>query len=447
MSKIILQNKDKNFQKRSRKKLWIIISIIAFVLLASAGAGYAYWRGIFTKNYSGSSPFFKKLAGDDDIQLKGEGDGRINILLLGQGGSKHPGGNLTDSIEVVSIDPENNTMVMLSVPRDLYVTSKSPSYAGKINAIYDLGNKQTKEGGGNLAKQTIGNILDLPIHYYACLDFAGFKKSIDAVGGIDVVVDKDIYDSRFPADDMIRYQIFKLKAGNQHLDGDTALKYARSRESTSDFDRSARQQKVMEAFKDKVSSSSTWSNPEKLISLISALGASVKTDLQTNEIKELIKILKKIEQGKVVTRVLDNGPSGLLVSDSSSGVFYLKPKTGNWKQVQQMAHEIFSDPYLSKEAANIRIINSSGANGVGQNWADALKKYGYNIVEVKTGETKEKKSYIHDYSNGGKKYTIQFLSSRLKAEVIKKTKPSGATIDLELVIGEDNKEAYVQTKG
>ncbi|MFA5157591.1 MAG: LCP family protein [Patescibacteria group bacterium] len=447
MSKIILENKYKNQQKKSRKKLWIIVSVVAFVLLVGAGAGYAYWKGIFTKNYSGSSPFFKKLSGEEDIQLKGEGDGRINILLLGQGGAKHPGGNLTDSIEVISIDPENNTMAMLSIPRDLYVTVKSPSYAGKINAVYDLGNKQTKEGGGNLMKQTVGTILDLPIHYYVCIDFAGFKKAIDAVGGIDVLVEKDIYDPSFPADDMIHYQTFKIKAGNQHMDGDTALKFARSRETTSDFDRSARQQKVMQAFKDKVTSSGTWSNPEKILSLVSALGSSVKTDLATSEIKELVKILKKIEASKIVTKVLDNGASGLLISDSSSGVFYLKPKTGNWKQIQQMAHEIFSDPYLKKEAANIRIVNSSGVSDAGQNWADVLKKYGYNIVEVKTGESKQKKSSIYDYSNGDKKYTIQFLSSRLKAEITKKTKPSGSTIDLELTIGEDNKEAYVQTKG
>jgi hypothetical protein len=180
---------------------------------------------------------------------------------------------------------------------------------------------------------------------------------------------------------------------------------------------------------------------------VSALGSSVKTDLATSEIKELVKILKKIEASKIVTKVLDNGASGLLISDSSSGVFYLKPKTGNWKQIQQMAHEIFSDPYLKKEAANIRIVNSSGVSDAGQNWADVLKKYGYNIVEVKTGESKQKKSSIYDYSNGDKKYTIQFLSSRLKAEITKKTKPSGSTIDLELTIGEDNKEAYVQTKG
>lgn len=447
MSQIILENKNQSGKPKSRKKLWIILSVILVVLLLGAGAAYGYFRGVFTKNYGGSSPFFRMLAGDQNVQLKGEGDGRINILLLGRGGANHPGGNLTDSIEIVSIDPQNNTMAMLSMPRDLYITMKSPSYAGKINAVYDLGNKETKEGGGNLVKQQIGTILDLPIHYYIALDFSGFKKAIDSVGGIDVNVEKGLNDPMYPADDMIHYQPFKISAGNQHLDGATALKYARSRETTSDFDRSDRQQKVMQAFKDKVTSSSTYSNPEKMLSLVSALGSSVKTDLSPNEIKALVGILKKIDRTKVVTKVLDNGASGPLVSDSSSGTFYLKSKTGNWKEVQKIAHEIFTDPYLMREAANIRITNASGVATAGDNWSSLLKSYGYNIVDVQTAKTTQKSTQIYDYSNGSKKYTLQFLSTRLKTQILTKPKPASSTIDLELIIGQDNKEAYAKIKG
>lgn len=447
MAKILLENPHNKQKPKSRKKLWIVLSVILVVLLTGAGVGYAYWRGVFTKNYSGSSPFFKMLAGEKDVKLKGEGDGRINILLLGRGGANHPGGTLTDSIEVVSIDPVNNTMAMLSIPRDLYISIKNPSYAGRINAIYELGEKQTKEGGGNLTKQQIGTILDLPIHYYITMDFSGFKKAIDSVGGIEVNVEKDLYDPLFPADDMIHYQTFKIKAGMQHMDGTTALKYARSRETTSDFDRSKRQQIVMQAFKDKVTSSSTWSNPEKMISLISALGSSVKTDLTPDEIKSLVKIIKNIDRTKIVTKVLDNGPSGPLISDSSSGTSYLKTKSGNWKEIQKIAHEIFADPYLKREAANVRIVNASGTATAGENWSSLLKSYGYNIVDVRMAKTNQKTSEINDYSNGEKKYTLQFLSDRLKAKINTKTKPATESVDLELVIGQDNKEAYAKNKG
>jgi len=446
MSKIIFENQKQKQKSKSKKKLWIILSVV-FILLLAAGGAYAYWRGMFTKNYSGSSPFFKMLAGDQDVPLKGEGDGRINILLLGAGGSSHPGGNLTDSIEVLSIDPVNNTLAMLSIPRDLYVTIKTPSYAGRINAVYDLGEKQTKEGGGNLMKQQVGTILDLPIHYFIKIDFVGFKKAVDAIGGIDVNVPKALYDPMFPADDMIHYQTFKISAGQQHMDGTTALKYARSRETTSDFDRSARQQLVMAAFKDKVISSSTWSNPEKVLSLVSALGSSLKTDLTPDEIKALFSVVKKIEKSQIITKVLDNGADGPLVSDSSSGTFYLKPKTGNWKEVQKIAHEIFSDPYLKRENANVRIINASGVAAAGQGWSSLLKSYGYNITDVQTAKTTQKSSEIDDYSKGGKKYTLQFLADRLNAKVVTKTTAPSGTIDLEIIIGQDNKEAYANIKG
>ncbi|MCX6810761.1 MAG: LCP family protein [Candidatus Berkelbacteria bacterium] len=447
MSKILLENPYQKQKPKSKKKLWVILSIILIIILTGAGIGYAYWRGVFTKNYSGSSPFLKMLAGEKNVALKGEGDGRINILLLGAGGANHPGGNLTDSIEVLSIDPVNNTMAMISIPRDLYVSVKTPSYAGKINAIYDLGDKQTKEGGGNLIKQQVGTILDLPIHYYIKIDFTGFKKAIDAVGGIDLFVPKALVDPMFPADDMIHYQTFKINAGQQHMDGVTALKYARSRETTSDFDRSARQQLVMSAFKDKVMSSSTLSNPEKILSLVSALGSSLKTDLTTEEIKALTTIVKKVDRTQIVTKVLDNGAAGPLISDSTSGTFYLKSKTGNWKEIQKIAHEIFTDPYLKREAANIRIINASGSATAGQGWASLLKSYGYTIVDVQTAKTTQKMSEVNDYSNGSKKYTLQFLASRISAKIITKTTPATESIDLELIIGQDNKEAYANIKG
>ncbi|MCX6812562.1 MAG: LCP family protein [Candidatus Berkelbacteria bacterium] len=430
--------------KKSRKKLWIVLAIIFALILLGAGAIYAYYRGVFSKNYSGSSPFLKMLAGDKNVALKGEGDGRINILLLGYGGANHPGGNLTDTIQVLSINPQDNTAAMLSIPRDLYVTMKTPSFGGKINEVYDVGNKQTKNGGGDLIKQEVGTILDLPIHYFVAVDFSGFKKAIDAVGGIDVTVDKDLYDPLYPADDMIHYAPFKITAGEHHMDGTTALKYARSRETTSDFDRSLRQQKVLAAFKSKVMSSGTLDNPTKVIALVNVLGSSVKTDLSLDEIKSLATIVKKIDTTKIVSKVLDNSATGPLVSDSSSGTFYLKTKTGNWKDVQKIAHEIFSDPYLQREAANVEIVNASKIVSAGNDLASTLKSYGYNIVDVQVAKTSQATTQIIDYSAGAKKYTLQFLAKRLNATVSQKTKPTDSMFDLQIILGTDNKEVYAK---
>ncbi len=442
---IDLENTEyKHKTKKSRKALWIVLSIFFALIIIGGGLLYAFGKGIFTRNWSDSSPFFKFLRGDENVKLKGEGDGRINILFLGYGGPNHPGGKLTDTIQVVSINPDDKSVAMLSIPRDLYVEIKSPSYAGKINGVYNLGNEKTKEGGPNLMKQEVGKILDLPIHYYVGVDFTGFKKAVDAIGGIDIFVDKDINDPLYPADDMIRYSPFKIKAGMQHMNGETALKYARSRESTSDFDRSARQQKVISAFKDKILSSGTLNNPEKVVSLVNIAGNSIKTDLTVGEIKELAKVVKELDKTKTISKVLDNSSDGPLISDSSSGTFYLKPKGGNWKEVQKIAHEIFSDPFLKREAANVEIINASHSVNVGIELAATLKSYGYNIVKTSSSTIYQSKTEIVDFSAGSKKYTLEFLSKRLNAGVVQKTKPTGTTVDLQIIIGENIKEAYVK---
>lgn len=448
MNIINLENTEYHYKKpkKSRKVLWIFLSIFFGIIILGGGLLYAFGHGIFTKNWSGTAPFFKMLHGDQNVQLRGEGDGRINILLLGYGGANHPGGNLTDSIEVVSIDPDDKSLAMLSIPRDLYLTIKNPSYAGKINGVYDLGNKQTKEGGANLMKQEIGTILDLPIHYYVGADFTGFKKAVNTIGGIDVYVDRGIYDPLYPAPDMIHYQTFKISAGMHHMDGETALKYARSRETSSDFDRSARQQKVLVAFKDKLISSGTLSDLAKVISLVNIASQNIKTDLSPDEIKALAKIIKDIDKNKVVSKVLGDGADGPLVADSSSGTFYLKPKGGSWKEVQKIAHEIFSDPFLKREAANIEIVNASHQNASAiADLAATLKSYGYNIVKTSSDKNYLKETVIYDYSNGGKKYTLEFLAKRLHANVTKKPTSSAVAVDLQIVIGDNYKQSYAQT--
>ena len=439
MSKILFENKNQKPKRRS-KKFWIVFSLILGLILAGIGAFYVYGKQIFTENFSASAPALR----GGDVSLKSEGDGRINILFLGYGGSGHQGSYLTDTIQILSIDAENKSMAMLSIPRDLYVEVKLPSYAGKINTLYDLGNKQTKEGGANLVKQEIGKILDLPIHYYVGLDFNGFKKAVDSVGGIDINVPKALYDPNYPADDMIRYQTVDIKAVQQHMNGETALKYARSRETTSDFDRSARQQLVASAFKAKVMSTGVLASPSKVVLLMNAITSNVRTDLTINEIQQLSKIAKDIDSSKVATEVLDDSAEGPFYSDSSSGTYYLKPKNGSWTKTRQIVHKLFSDPYLVKEDAKVEIINASGKSSIGSDLSNVLKSYGYNIVKVTTASQTQNQSAIYDFSNGEKKFTLQFLSNRIGVSVNKKTKPSGSTLDIQIIIGKDYKETYAQ---
>ncbi|MFA7243809.1 MAG: LCP family protein [Patescibacteria group bacterium] len=438
---------DKNFHTVGpkyfyQKKGWKITFLIVLAILIVSGSYLSYLiasgKKIFDPNNLTGSPFFAK---GSNYELKGEGDGRINILVMGKGGSGHPGGELTDSMMVVSINPDNKTVAMLSVPRDLYVpVPGKKNYNVKINEIYTVGEKQKQGSGAALVKETVGNILDLPIHYYVSLDFYGFKKLVDQIGGIDVNVDKNLYDPFFPADDMKSYSPFNIKAGQHHLDGTTALKYARSRETTSDFDRALRQQKVIAAVKDKIFNLGFLANPKKLVDLVNVVGDHVRTDFTPNELYAMAKLIKDVDTSKIISKVLTNGSDGELVDSTANGAYILKPKTGNWEQIQMIAHEIFTDPNLTKENAKIEVLNGSNKAGLGSQLSEVLKSYSYNVINVDTAKSKYPKTIIYDYTNGAKKITLQFLKNRLSCEVVQKTSP-GNNVDIDVIIG-DNYQGF-----
>lgn len=441
--------KNKNLNRSEAKKpkklwkriLWGVLITILIVITSYVAYIYASGKRIFDTGNLTASPFFKKLSGQQ-YSLKGEGDGRINVLFLGMGGVNHPGGQLTDSIMIMSIDPDNKTMAMLSIPRDLYVPVPGTNYSRKINEIYKFGEDKKKGSGGDFAKETIGKILDLPIHYYITVDFYGFKKLIDEVGGIDVNVETAINDPLYPADDMIHYEPFKIKAGTQHLDGTTALKYSRSRHgsATGDVDRAGRQQKVIAALRQKIFDKGYLTNPKKIMDIVNIIGDHVRTDFTTDEITAMAKLTKELDFGKTISKVLSYATDGELVSDTSStGQSIFRPRTGNWEQIQRIAHELFTDPNLIKEDAKIEVVNGSGTAGLAGKLAETLKSYNYTVVSIITGKASSKTA-IYDYTNGSKSVTIDFLQKRLKVSAQKITRPANANnIDISIQLGSDYK--------
>jgi LCP family protein required for cell wall assembly len=414
----------------TKKKIAIMTSTLVLLLVAVMGVKVVLASQRMVAKSNGGAPALK---GDiDPTKLKGEGDGRINILLLGVGGDNHDGGNLSDTMMVASIDPINKNVAMISIPRDLYV--KIPGYGNsKINAANSY-------GGPDLAKQVVSNILDLPIHYYVKADFSGFKQAVDAVGGVDIKNPSNLYDSAYPCDNGRGYCIFNLPAGQYHLNGTTALKFARCSHGScgNDFGRAARQQELLTALRQKALEASTLTNPVKIAGLIDSVGSHVRTDLQIKEAQKLAGLIKDIDTSKMATTVLDDSPSGLLVD--GSGQFpgagsILLPKAGafDYTDVQELAHSIFVDAYLKRENAAVEIQNGTQRDGLGAAVAKQLKAYNYNVVNVRTADTQDHSvSQIIDYSGGQKPYTIRYLQSRFGASVKTAPKPAATSPNQQL---------------
>lgn len=315
-------------------------------------------------------------------------NGRTNILLLGIGGEGHDGPNLTDTMILASIDKNGKDAALVSIPRDLW----APTISAKINAAYAFG--QEKDNGGlELAKKTVSELFGIPVHYAIRLDFSGFEKAVDQVDGIDVTIDTPFVDPKYPIvgeeNDLCgltievqeingvktevvkdstgsatplaqitdqnnpftcRYETLSFKQGPLHLDGKTALKFVRSRHGTndegSDFARSARQQKVILAFRQKVISTQTLTAPTTVINLIKTFSSSIDTNITDDDIPLFVKLGQKITPESIRRIILDadRDESVLVYGDPQNygGQFVLEPKNGTWTDLaEHVQSEIF----------------------------------------------------------------------------------------------------------
>ncbi|MFH1244632.1 MAG: LCP family protein [bacterium] len=267
--------------------------------------------------------------------------GRTNVVFLGVGGDSHPGGDLTDSMIIFSYAHSTSALTLIPLPRDIWV----PSFASKINTAYHY-------GGIPLTKSTVSELVGLPIHYAVTLDFQGFQRMVDAIGGIDVEVKRAFDDYLYPIPgqenaqpESARYEHLHFDAGPLHLDGATALKFARSRhavgEEGTDFARSTRQEQVIVAFKTRLLSSSTLLNLSTLQSLLGNLQNSLVTDMNNLEIGAFIRLFLNYSQGETPARSLDL--TGLFVSPKNTA-----PYSGQWVLIPKTSFEDIH-AYVAKE--------------------------------------------------------------------------------------------------
>ena len=234
-----------------------------------------------------------------------DGRERLNILLIGA--DTQGGGHNTDTMITVSIDPATNQVAMFQLPRDTVDVPIPPGpaqtvfgtvYAGKINSLWaravergDAFPGSRTQRGYNALKSTLGYLYDLDIQYYMEVDFEGFRKVVDALGGVTINVQVPVLDDNYPQPGARRLRLF-IPAGIQHMTGAEALQYARSRKSTTDFDRGARQQRVIVSLREQLDLGQALRNID---ALAAAIGTAVRTDIPREIVPQLLGLADRVD--------------------------------------------------------------------------------------------------------------------------------------------------------
>lgn len=272
----------------------------------------------------------------------------VNFLILGIAGENHEGKDLTDTIIFASVNPSRG-ISLLSLPRDIWITK----WRAKLNSIYHY--KGLEE-----TKKTTEEILGQKVDFGIVIDFELFKKIVDVLGGIPVEVERSFDDYRYPIagkeNDLCggdpefkcRYEHIHFEAGKQEMDGETALKFVRSRnaegEEGTDFARAHRQQKVILAIKNKIFSPNFLFSPGKLLQLIKVVNLNIKSDIPKEKYWQLAKLGFKIKGKNIKSAVLN---SDYLINPKNFKEKYdnqwvLIPRGGDWKEIQEYVQKLLN---------------------------------------------------------------------------------------------------------
>jgi LCP family protein required for cell wall assembly len=287
-------------------------------------------------------------AGPESLEAMIANNERINVLLLAYGGAGHDNPSFTDSMLLVSIRPATALTTVISFPRNLLVDIPAPEHGsvpGELYSAYALGTRQdnpqlgrrwrTSTGAGDLAAATVSVLTGERIDYWVAVDSAAFKAVIDAVGGVRVTVPETLDDSNYPVEDSDRTMHIHFDRGPQLLNGERALEYARSRRSTSETDRSRRQELVLVGL---ASSLHQFHVTPGLLLEIGPLEQGLRTNLRPLEMQDLERLAARIDPALVRRLTLED--SGLLEAQALAGGNYvLVPRGGDYAGLRAYASD------------------------------------------------------------------------------------------------------------
>ena len=369
---------------------------------------------------------------------------RVSLLVLGTDRrQQETGPSRTDTMIVITLDPVAKTAGMLSVPRDLWVPI--PGFGeSRINTAHFTGDASGYPGGGPaLAKKTVQNLLGIPIHYYVRVDFAGFEKIINTLGGVTIDVPEAVDDDQYP-DGNYGYMEIHVPAGLQHMDGKTALQYARSRHGSTDFGRAQRQQLVIRAIAQKALSLDI--PVSRIPELLRTVGDSVQTDLNTVEMAALARVARDVDLNEVQSVVIDETMTD--PAKTPEGWWVLIPKRDKIRTVRD---QLFPEPaptivpvptnggqQLPAKDPAIEVLNGTSTAGLAQRTAADLRNRGYAVAKYGNADRADyAQTMIVDFS--GEARTLDALARlfQLSPDNIHYRTDPHADVDIRLILGQD----------
>jgi anionic cell wall polymer biosynthesis LytR-Cps2A-Psr (LCP) family protein len=429
-AKKLTRRQRRRIEKHSKPKSKLKRIIKWFViLLLIAVIGIGGFIGI--KALIATSSIFKGNIFDfaQNKPLQQDANGRTNILILGtsQDDPGHQGGDLTDSMLILSIDQTKKNAYMISIPRDLWVkygVACPAGYAGKINAYYSCVTNGTTADDKRTALAAssafVGTIFGLDIQYGVNIDYTVFRDVVNAVGGhvtVDIQGDGSVpagvkpgsvMDSNFDWKCGATYYVrMKNCPPNGHfidygpglatLDAEHALYLAQARGdiaptwglAQSNFDREANQRKLLVAIREKAASGGFITNLPGILELINSLGDNLHTTFQINEIKTLISLAQDINSNDIKSISLNTAGNSIMTTGDVSGQSVVEPAAGtfNYSDLQSyIKQQLSSDPVV-RENSKVEVLNGSGVAGAAQTEADKLKADGLIIGIINTAPT------------------------------------------------------------
>lgn len=454
------REKVKKSHSKKRKIIrWIIWGFIALLV------GFGVWAGY--KFIASTNNIFK---GDifglvQKKELKMDSAGRSNVLIFGtseddQGGN-HPGALLTDSIMVLSVDQKKKDAFMVSIPRDLWVTfddSACNGNEGKINELFYCssdGGKDSEAGALALAKK-IGQITGLDIQYYSHINYSVVRETVNAIGGIDVdvmgngdvpygVKPGSILDRNFDWKCKYTCYFVKYEPGVHHMDGEHALAFMRARNASGgyglaagNFDREKNQQKVLVALRSKALSAGTLSDVGKVMGIVDALGNNLRTNFDKSEVRTIMELAGGIDAASIKTIDLidEEKPVMTTARYGSQNTSIVRPITGlfDYGDVKTYIQRQINSDDVTREAANVVILNGSGMTGLARKEGDALEAMGMTVSDTANAPGEVQTHNIIYQIGKDNPATKARLESHYSAKVSTDNPPIQVASDVDFVI-------------